>query len=216
MSDVVSPDDANIPHKDKNTAKQVCGICLDDIEMDRCVLACNHPFCSICIIPWLQKGKRSCPTCRHAPKIFNYDSDSESLSSDDYSDTESSENESEDKNDYEHHTDNTCWRVSKEMRPSNKKLKRMHDTFERHQYAFLKIRHEHAIKKKKLRECEKKCKLEIDKYAQDKYAEFDETNATLIENERIQRKKRAIVTRNMNSSKKRIIEKTRGILKNEH
>ena len=46
-----------------------CAICFSDYEPDDTVvwsgLQCQHAFHTDCILPWLAKGKKRCPTCRH-------------------------------------------------------------------------------------------------------------------------------------------------------
>lgn len=46
-----------------------CAICLGEYEAgDQIVwsaLECRHAFHSECILPWLAKGKKRCPCCRH-------------------------------------------------------------------------------------------------------------------------------------------------------
>lgn len=50
-----------------------CAICLCAMDADAPSLACGHQFHAICLIPWLQGGHRSCPTCRHKPRITSAD-----------------------------------------------------------------------------------------------------------------------------------------------
>ena len=46
-----------------------CAICFSDYEPDDKVvwsgLQCQHAFHADCLLPWLAKGKKRCPTCRH-------------------------------------------------------------------------------------------------------------------------------------------------------
>ena len=46
----------------------MCAICLEALDDDTAVpLSCTHKFHASCIVPWLQQGNRSCPTCRDKP-----------------------------------------------------------------------------------------------------------------------------------------------------
>lgn len=50
----------------KGDEQQVCGICLDDVDADSCVvrLACTHIFHVECATKWLTKCNCACPVCR--------------------------------------------------------------------------------------------------------------------------------------------------------
>lgn len=191
-------DKAVVECKDNTT----CGICLEQI-VNPSSLSCKHVFCSECIIPWLQKGKRSCPTCRDTPK--SYDSDSSSNSVYDYDDSESEDNQP-------YYTDATCWRTSKEMRTNDKMLNKMHNTYGRNNQDFIQKRHTHAVTNDRLRAIEKKCEDEIDAYVTKKYAEFDKKNARLISRKKKQWNQRMSSLRKMLASKRRIIDKTRKLI----
>lgn len=47
---------------------QVCGICLDEVDADQCVvrLTCSHIFHVECATKWLTKCNCACPVCRQA------------------------------------------------------------------------------------------------------------------------------------------------------
>ena len=49
--------------------KDVCTICLEDIEEDKIRLPCDHVYHGNCIQQWLRK-KRTCPICRSKPRWF--------------------------------------------------------------------------------------------------------------------------------------------------
>ena len=53
----------------------VCAICLEPMTDDASAvpLSCSHRFHAACLIPWLQKGNRSCPTCREKPPRQRFD-----------------------------------------------------------------------------------------------------------------------------------------------
>ena len=191
-----------VEYKDNTT----CGICLGEIA-NPSSLACKHVFCSECIIPWLQKGKRSCPTCRDKPNTYDSDSSSDPSSDSVY---EYDDNESEDNQPY--YTDTTCWRTSKEMRTNHKMLDKMHNTYNRNRQDFVHKRHTHAVTNDRLRTIEKKCEDEIDKYVTKKYAKFDKKNARLISRKKEQWNQRMKSVRKMLSSKRRIIDKTRKLI----
>ena len=44
-----------------------CAICMEALGEDGVPLNCGHLYHAKCVIPWLQKGNRSCPTCRDKP-----------------------------------------------------------------------------------------------------------------------------------------------------
>ena len=62
-----------LPVKDEQGNSRIvdgqCAICFSDYEPDDTVvwsgLQCQHAFHTDCILPWLAKGKKRCPTCRH-------------------------------------------------------------------------------------------------------------------------------------------------------
>jgi hypothetical protein len=62
-----------LPVKDKNdccrSVDACCSICFCDYEEGDTVvwsgLECRHAFHDACILPWLSKGKKRCPICRH-------------------------------------------------------------------------------------------------------------------------------------------------------
>ena len=64
--------------------EETCAICLDIIESSQGVpLSCGHRYHETCLIPWLQKGNRSCPTCRNKPpreRLGDDDSDEDGYS----------------------------------------------------------------------------------------------------------------------------------------
>ena len=88
-----SSEPAPAPAGPSNTSQQVCAICLEVLEDEVAVpLACTHKFHAQCVIPWLQGGNRSCPTCRNKPArqlMVGSDSQSDaSWSEDGHSDDE--------------------------------------------------------------------------------------------------------------------------------
>jgi len=56
------------PVEDAEPELATCAICLEPMEEGGAVkLSCTHSFHAACVVPWLQKGNRSCPTCRNKP-----------------------------------------------------------------------------------------------------------------------------------------------------
>jgi phage terminase Nu1 subunit (DNA packaging protein) len=55
---------------------ELCPICYDTIT-NKLNIACNHTFCSECIIKWFRHGNPQCPVCRDAPEMENSDTESE-------------------------------------------------------------------------------------------------------------------------------------------
>ena len=49
----------------KRVEKEVCSICLDELDVDKkvCLLRCTHMFHENCIVEWLG-GENTCPLCR--------------------------------------------------------------------------------------------------------------------------------------------------------
>lgn len=70
------------PPADADLGEQ-CAICLEPLDVDEGTvpLACSHRFHAFCVIPWLQQGNRSCPTCRNKPpRQLRADSESDAES----------------------------------------------------------------------------------------------------------------------------------------
>ena len=61
-------------HEDEEEGA-LCSICLEVLGDDgsSTALGCSHRFHASCIVPWLQKGNRSCPTCRDKPPRQRFD-----------------------------------------------------------------------------------------------------------------------------------------------
>lgn len=50
----------------------VCSICVDEYKKGDCVVTlpiCGHEFHDICIDPWLEQQKSSCPNCRELVRV---------------------------------------------------------------------------------------------------------------------------------------------------
>ena len=41
-----------------------CGICMDEVEGEKCVMPCMHSVCNPCLAKWLKHGGDHCPFCR--------------------------------------------------------------------------------------------------------------------------------------------------------
>ena len=54
---------------DVDIDKELCTICLEDIEEDKSRLPCDHVYHGNCIQQWLQKNC-TCPICRSNPSWF--------------------------------------------------------------------------------------------------------------------------------------------------
>ena len=54
---------------DGDIDKDLCTICLEDIEEDMSRLPCDHVYHGNCIQPWFQKN-HTCPICRSNPRWF--------------------------------------------------------------------------------------------------------------------------------------------------
>ena len=54
-----------------------CSICLIPTieEREKCTNDCGHSFCKPCLDGWLNRGKFSCPLCRHPITYFDYNSE---------------------------------------------------------------------------------------------------------------------------------------------
>ena len=48
----------------RDSAGEMCSICLDDDPDGMHQLECGHSFHSACLITWLRRGRLSCPNCR--------------------------------------------------------------------------------------------------------------------------------------------------------
>ena len=54
--------DSNNNNNVNITSRYDCSICCDD-KVNPVVLICNHSFCEVCILKWLEREK-TCPVCR--------------------------------------------------------------------------------------------------------------------------------------------------------
>jgi len=87
----------------------VCAICLEPLADGEAVpLSCKHSFHPGCIVPWLQQGNRSCPTCRNKPPRQHLDGYDDS--EDSYNSAPISGDESED--DLPHQALHDAWDIT--------------------------------------------------------------------------------------------------------
>ena len=81
--------------EEEDASASCCAICLEPIKDGGVPLSCSHVFHAGCIVPWLQKGNRSCPTCRDKPPRLNLGEDDDTRSLSDYADSYDDEPEND-------------------------------------------------------------------------------------------------------------------------
>ena len=52
--------------------RQVCVVCMEEIDRECRIDGCDHVYHLICIKKWVQENENSCPQCKVAVKKLNY------------------------------------------------------------------------------------------------------------------------------------------------